>query len=154
MHDSVRDEEVAGQPEPPQEPLPSGLLNELSQLAQAVRKLFGAQLHLLAAELGLARTAVSWILVAGLAATVTGVGLGLTLLGLLGLLLAKWLGSWIEAFIVLAFLEAIFLLGAIVLFRRCMHWMSWPATRQEWRAIMHDTLQRAEQDTKAGTGKG
>ena len=154
MHDSVRDEEVAGQPEPPQGPPPSGLISELAQLAQAVRKLFGAQLHLLAAELGLARTAVSWILVAGLAATVTGVGLGLTLLGLLGLLLAKWLGSWIEAFIVLAFLEAIFLLGAIVLFRRCMHWMSLPATRQEWRAIMHDTLQRAEQDTKAGTGKG
>jgi ABC-type proline/glycine betaine transport system permease subunit len=154
MHDSVRDEEVAGQPEPPQGPPPSGLISELAQLAQAVRKLFGAQLHLLAAELGLARTAVSWILVAGLAATVTGVGLGLTLLGLLGLLLAKWLGSWIEAFIVLAFLEAIFLLGAIILFRRCMHWMSLPATRQEWRAIMHDTLQRAEQDTKAGTGKG
>ena len=154
MHDSVRDEEVAGQPEPPQRPPPSGLINELAELAQGVRKLFGAQLHLLAAELGLARTAVSWILVAGLAATVTGVGLGLTLLGLLGLVLAKWLGSWIEAFIVLAFLEALFLFGAIVLFRRCMHWMSLPATRQEWRAIMHDTLQRAEQDVEADKGKG
>jgi hypothetical protein len=154
MHDSVRDEEVAGQPEPPQGPPPSGLINELAELAQGVRKLFGAQLHLLAAELGLARTAVSWILVAGLAATVTGVGLGLTLLGLLGLVLAKLLGSWIEAFIVLAFLEALFLFGAIVLFRRCMHWMSLPATRQEWRAIMHDTLQRAEQDVEADKGKG
>ena len=154
MHDSVRDEQVAGQPEPPQGPPPSGLINELAQLAQAVRKLFGAQLHLLAAELGLARSAVSWILVAGLAATVMGVGLGLTLLGLLGLVLAKWLGSWILAFIVLAFVEAVFLFGTIVLFRRCMHWMSLPATRQEWRAIMRDTLQRAEQDVEAGKGKG
>jgi uncharacterized membrane protein YqjE len=154
MHDSVRDEEVAGQPEPPQEPLPSGLLNELSQLAHAVRKLFGAQLHLLAAELGLARSAVSWMLVAGLAATVTGVGLGLTLLGLLGLVLAKWLGSWILAFMVLAILEVLALCGAIFLFRRCMHWMSLPATRQEWSAIMHDTLQRAEQDVEASKGRG
>jgi hypothetical protein len=154
MHDSVREEEVAGQPEPPQGPPPSGLIHELAQLAQGVRKLFGAQLHLLAAELGLARAAVSWLLVAGLAATVTGVGLGLTLLGLLGLVLAKWLGSWILAFVVLAFLEVVFLVGAIVFFRRCMHWMSLPGTRQEWRAIMHDTLQRAEQDVEAGKGKG
>lgn len=154
MHDSVREEEVAGQSEPPPGPPPSGLISELAQLAQAVRKLFGAQLHLLAAELGLARAAVSWLLVAGLAATVTGVGLGLTLLGLLGLVLAKWLGSWILAFVVLAFLEVVFLVGAIVFFRRCMHWMSLPGTRQEWRAIMHDTLQRAEQDVEAGKGKG
>jgi hypothetical protein len=154
MHDSVREEEVAGQSEPPQGPPPSGLIHELAQLAQAVRKLFGAQLHLLAAELGLARSAVSWLLLAGLAATVTGVGLGLTLLGLLGLVLAKWLGSWILAFVVLAFLEVVFLFGAILFFRRCMHWMSLPATRQEWRAIMHDTLQRAEQDVEAGKGKG
>lgn len=154
MHDSVRDEEVAGQPEPPPGPPPSGLLNELTQLAQAVRHLFGAQLHLLAAELGLARSAVSWILAAGLAATITGVGFGLTVLGLLGLLLAKWLGSWILAFAVLALLEVLFLVGAIVLFRRCMHWMSLPATRQEWRAIMRDTVQRAEQDVEAGKGRG
>ena len=154
MHDSVRDEEVAGQPEPPQGPPPSGLISELAELAQAVRKLFGAQLHLLAAELGLARSAISWLLAAGLAATVTGVGLGLTLLGLLGLVLAKWLGSWILAFFVLAVLEALFLFGAILLFRRCMHWMSLPGTRQEWHAIVHDTLQRAEQDVKADKGRG
>jgi uncharacterized membrane protein YqjE len=154
MHDSVRDEEVAGQPEPPEGPPPSGLLDELSKLGHAVRKLFGAQLHLLAAELGLARSAVSWIFVAGLIATIAGVGLGLTLLGLLGLVLAKWLGSWILAFVVLAVLEALFLFGAILLFRRCMHWMSLPATRQEWRAIMRDTLQRAEQDVEASKGRG
>jgi hypothetical protein len=155
MHDSVRNEEVAGQPEPPQEGPPlSGLLGELNALAQGVRKLFGAQLNLLAAELGLARSAVSWILVAGLAATVAGVGLGLTLLGLIGLMLAKWLGSWIWAFVVLAVLEALFLIGAMLLFRRCMHWMSLPASRQEWRAIMRDTWQRAEQDVESGKGEG
>lgn len=149
MHDSVRDNEAAGQTEPPSGPA-GGLFNELGQLARAVRQLFGAQMHLLAAELGLARSAISWILAAGLVATVTGVGFGLTLLGLMGLLLAKWLHSWILAFVVLAVLEALLLLGAILLFRRCMHWMSLPATRQEWRAIMRDTVQKAEQDIHAG----
>jgi hypothetical protein len=149
MHDSVRDNEAAGQTEPPPGAA-GGLFNELGQLARAVRQLFGAQMHLLAAELGLARSAISWILAAGLVATVTGVGFGLTLLGLMGLLLAKWLHSWILAFVVLAVLEALLLLGAILLFRRCMHWMSLPATRQEWRAIMRDTVQKAEQDIHAG----
>jgi MFS family permease len=109
---------------------------------------------LLAAELGLARSAVSWLLGAGLAATVAGVGLGLTLLGLIGLLLAKWFHSWIWAFVGMAVLEVLALLGAIMLFRRCMHWMSLPATRQEWRAIMHDTMRRAEHDIEAGKGEG
>ena len=54
-------------------------------------------MHLLAAELGLARSAISWIFVAGLAATVAGVGLGLSLLAFTGLLLAKWFGSWFWA---------------------------------------------------------
>ncbi|MDE2317342.1 MAG: ABC transporter ATP-binding protein, partial [Xanthomonadaceae bacterium] len=51
------------------------MLDELNRLVHAVRRLFGAQLHLLAAELGLARSAVSWLLVAALAATVAGVAL-------------------------------------------------------------------------------
>jgi hypothetical protein len=152
MHDSVRDNEAAGQAEPPPGPVPAGLIDELGQVWRAVRQLFGAQLNLLAAELGLARAAVSWMLVAGLVTTVAGVGFGLTVLGLLGLLLAKWFNSWIVAFLVLALLEALFLVGAILLFRRCMHWMSLPATRQEWRAIMRDTLQKAEQDI--GSEKG
>jgi uncharacterized membrane protein YqjE len=153
MHDSVRDNPAAGQTEPPERPAPAGLIDELGQIWRAVRQLFGAQLHLLAAELGLARAAVSWMLVAGLVTTVAGVGLGLTVLGLIGLLLAKWLNSWILAFVVLAVLEALSLFGAILLFRRCMHWMSLPATRQEWRAIMRDTLQKAEQDIEAEKGE-
>lgn len=157
MHDSVRDNEAAEQPEPSDEAAASsGLLDDIGRLGRGVRKLFGAQLTLLAAELGLARSAVSWLLAAGLGATVAGVGLGLTLLGLIGLLLAKWFDSWIWAFVVLAVLEVAALLGAILLFRRCMHWMSLPGTRQEWRAIMSDTLRRAEQDIEAGkdAGKG
>ncbi|GAB2573427.1 ABC transporter ATP-binding protein [Dyella jejuensis] len=154
MHDAVRDNEAAGPSEPASHPKPGGVFDELGQLARAVRNLFGAQLHLLAAELGLARSAVSWMLAAGLAATIAGVGLGLTLLGLIGLLLAKWLHSWILAFAVLAALEALSLLGAIILFRRCMHWMSLPATRQEWRAIVRDTMRKAEQDVNRGEGEG
>lgn len=134
--------------EPPSDPAP-GLLAELGQLGRAVRKLFGAQMHLLAAELGLARSAVSWMLVAGLAATVAGVGLGLTLLGLIGVLLVAWFGSWIWSLLALMLLQALFLLGAILLFRRCMYWMSLPATRSEWSAMMHETLRKADQDVDA-----
>jgi uncharacterized membrane protein YqjE len=153
MHDSVRDNETAG-PSEPAGPPPRSLLVEIGTLARAVRDLFGAQLHLLAAELGLARAAIYWMLGAGLIATVMGVGLGLTVLGLVGLLLAKWLHSWIAAFAVLCVLEALLLFGAIVLFRRCMHWMSLPATRQEWRAMMRDTLQQAERGIEDGAPPG
>jgi hypothetical protein len=34
-------------------------------------------------------------------------------------------------------------LGAILFFRRCMHWMSLPATRNEWSAMMRETKARA-----------
>jgi len=149
MPETVRDDGSAAPPGPPPETATSGLLAELGQLAHAVRRLFGAQMHLLAAELGLARSAVSWMLLAGLAATVAGVGLGLTLLGLVGVVLAKWFGSWIWALLALALLQMVFLGGAIVLFRRCMHWMTLPATRGEWRAMMRETLRRAERKVEA-----
>lgn len=137
MHDKGESpREAAPDPAPPS----SGLLTEIGQLGRAVKHLFGAQMHLLAAELGLARSAVSWMLLAGLAATVAGVGFGLTMLGLLGLLLATWFGSWIWALLVLALLQVAFLFVSILLFRRCMHWMSLPATRSEWSAMMRDTV--------------
>ncbi|TAL89340.1 MAG: ABC transporter ATP-binding protein [Rhodanobacter sp.] len=125
-------------------PSSSGLLQEIGQLGRAVKRLFGAQMELLAAELGLARSAISWMLLAGLTATVAGVGFGLTVLSLVGVLLVKWLGSWVWALLVLAVLQLLFLLGAIALFRRCMHWMSLPATRGEWSAIMRDAEHKAE----------
>jgi hypothetical protein len=127
-------------------PLSSGLLAELGQLGRAVKHLFGAQMHLLAAELGLARSAVSWMLLAGLATTVAGVGLGLSVLAFVGLLLAKWFGSWVLALLGLCVLQLLFLLGAILLFRRCMHWMSFPVTRSEWSGMMRDTMSKAREE--------
>jgi len=144
MHDEGESPHEATAPDAA--PSSSGLLTEIGQLGRAVKRLFGAQLHLLAAELGLARSAVSWMLMAALAATVAGVGLGLTVLGLLGVLLAAWFGSWIWALLVLAVLQLLFLFGAILLFRRCMHWISMPVTRSEWSAMMRDTLHKAETD--------
>ena len=134
-------------------PSSSGLLTEIGQFGRAVKRLFGAQLHLLAAELGLARSAVSWMLMAALAATVAGVGLGLTVLGLLGMLLAAWMGSWIWALLMLALVQVLFLFGAILLFRRGMHWMSMPVTRSEWSAMMRDTLRKAEAEVEQGTAR-
>ena len=125
-------------------PSSSGLFDEIARLGAALKRLFGAQKDLLAAELGLARSAVSWLLVAGLAATVAGVGFGLTVLGLLGVLLAKWLGSWVWALLLLALLQLLFLFGAVLLFRRCMHWMSLPVTRGQWGAMMRAGVRRIE----------
>ncbi|TAL82671.1 MAG: ABC transporter ATP-binding protein [Rhodanobacter sp.] len=125
-------------------PSSSGLLVEIGQFGRAFKQLFGAQLTLLAAELGLARSAVSWMLLAALAATVAGVGLGLSALALLGFLLAKWFGSWLWALLGLCLLQLLFLLGAIVLFRRCMHWISLPATRGEWGGMMRDILRTSD----------
>ncbi|MGP1667805.1 MAG: ABC transporter ATP-binding protein, partial [Rhodanobacter sp.] len=129
----------------------SGLLTDIAEFGRALGRLFGAQGHLLAAELGLARSAISWLLLAALAATVAGVGLGLSALALVGLVLAKWFGSWLWAMVVLCVLQLAFLLGAIVLFRRCMHWMSLPVTRGEWGAMVRDTLHRAERKVDTAT---
>nr|WP_266160620.1 ABC transporter ATP-binding protein [Dyella silvatica] len=128
------------------------MLDEFGRLGQAFKQLFGAQLSLLRAELGLARRAISWMLVAALAATVAGVGLGLTLLGLIGVLLAKWFGSWVGALAVLALLQLLFLLVAVMLFRRCMHWLSLPVTRSEWGSTMRD-IQRKSSYKAAETSR-
>jgi uncharacterized membrane protein YqjE len=143
MDQTGRDDAPASPDEPPAA-TPPGLLEDIGRLGRAFHQLFGAQLRLLAAELGLARTAVHWLLLAGLVAMVAGVGLSLTLLGLIGLLLAQWFDSWTWALGVLALVELGVLVGAIVLFRRFMHWMTLPATRNEWNAMMRDTLHRPE----------
>jgi hypothetical protein len=131
---------------------PSGVLAELGQLGHAIKELFGAQLELLSAEVGLARSALSWMLLAGLAATVAGVGLGLTLLALVGVLLAKWFASWVWALVALAVLQLLFMLAAILFFRRCMHWMSLPGTRSEWGAMMRDTRARTRRRREGEDG--
>ncbi|KLD65138.1 ABC transporter ATP-binding protein [Dyella japonica] len=134
------DAPVAPDETPP--PAPPGLLDDIGRLGRAFQRLFGAQLKLLSAELGLARSAVHWLLIAGLVATVAAVGMGLTLLGLIGWLLAQWFGSWAWALAALSLVELLFLAGAMLLFRRCMHWMTLPATRGEWSAMMRETLRR------------
>jgi uncharacterized membrane protein YqjE len=151
MHDQPSEASRAASPEASP---PSGLLNEIGQFGRAFKALFGAQLHLLGAELGLAREAISWLLVAGLGATVAGVGLALSLLAFLGVLLAKWFGSWLFALAALCVLQVLFLIGAIVLFRRCMHWMSLPATRDQWGAMMDDTLRRVGHPADAADSSG
>jgi len=143
MDQTGRDDAPASPDETPP-PAPPGLLDDIGRLGRAFRTLFGAQLKLLAAELGLARSAVHWLLVAGLVATVAAVGFGLTLLVLIGWLLAQWFGSWTWALLVLAVVELAFLGGALVLFRRCMHWMTLPATRSEWNAMMREALRRPD----------
>jgi hypothetical protein len=152
MHNQAEPPREAAAPDPA--PLSSGLLTEIGQLGRAVKHLFGAQMHLLAAELGLARSAISWIFIAGLAATVAGVGLGLSMLAFTGLLLAKWFGSWFWALLTLCLLQLVFLLASALLFRRCMHWMSLPATRGEWSAMMHDTLSKAEREVEREQANG
>jgi hypothetical protein len=152
MHDEGESPRAAAAPDPA--PSSSGLLAEVGQLARAVKRLFGAQMQLLAAGLGLARSAISWLLLGALAATVAGVALGLTLLGLIGVLLAAWFGSWVWALRALALLQLLFLLGALALFRRCMHWMSLPVTRGEWSAMMRETLHKAEAGSTAGQDNG
>ena len=140
---------AAPNPAPPLSGPPAGLLDELAQLVRAVRQLFGAQLQLLAAELGLARSAVSWMLLAGLGATVAGVGFGLSVLACIGLLLAKWFGSWLLALLALCVLQLLFLFGSILLFRRCMHWLSLPVTRTDWGATMRETVHAAARRVEA-----
>ena len=147
MHNQAEPSHEAAAPDPA--PSSSGLLTEIGQLGRAVKHLFGAQLHLLAAELGLARSAISWMFLAGLAATVAGVGLGLSMLAFTGLLLAKWFGSWMWALLALCVLQILFLIGSLLLFRRCMHWMSMPVTRSEWSAMMQDTVRKAEHQAEA-----
>lgn len=120
---------------------------ELSELGHAFRQLLGAQWALLLAELGLARSAVWWLLMAGLAAMVAGVGFGLTVLALVGVALAKWWGSWLLALLALAVLQLLFLLVAIVLFRRCLHWLSLPRSREHGARLLRDSL-RAGRPTR------
>ena len=91
-----------------------------------------------------ARPSPPGLLIAGLVATVAAVGLGFTLLGLIGWLLAQWFGSWAWALAALAVVEVAFVVGAMLLFRRCMHWMTLPATRGEWNAMMREALHRPD----------
>ncbi|HET7359177.1 MAG TPA: ABC transporter ATP-binding protein [Rhodanobacteraceae bacterium] len=126
-------DDVEGDPAPPR------WFDELRSAAAAVRELLAAQWDLLGAELRLARAAAMTALLAALAATVFAVALGLTVLALLGWALAHWFGSWAWALFALAVLQALGVIGAIVLFRKCLHWLSLPVSRAQWRALVRES---------------
>lgn len=141
MDETPRGEPAAGDaPDPAAE---SRLLDELSRLGRAIRHLFGAHWRLFVAELALARGAVSLLMALALVATIVGVGLGLTVLALIGVALAKWFGSWLWALAALAALQGVALLLAIMAFRRALHWLTLPATRGEFGAMMRATASEA-----------
>lgn len=125
-----------------QAPEPPRWVDEVRMATVAVRELLAAQWQLFGAELRLARAAAMTALVAALAATVFGVALGLTLLALLGWLLAQWFGSWAWALLALALLQVLGVAGAIILFRRCLHWLSLPASRAQWRSLVRESTTR------------
>ncbi len=129
MHDTDDAPRAAGARRP-------RLLADARDFGRALRERFGAQLGLLRAEWALARSALAWLLVAGLIATVVGVTLTLTALALLALALATWWGSWLWALLALALVQLVVLGVAIVLFRRCMHWLSLPLTREEGARLL------------------
>ncbi|HEU4670246.1 MAG TPA: ABC transporter ATP-binding protein [Dyella sp.] len=148
------DETPRGEPAaetPPDPATQSRLLDELGRLVHAVRHLFGAQWRLFLAELSLARGAVSLLLALGLVATVAGVGLGLTVLALIGVALARWFHSWPWALVVLVLLQGAVLAGAVVLFRRALRWLSLPATRGEFGAMMRSAAAKAREADAAAS---
>lgn len=114
-------------------------LEDIGEAACAMRELAQAQWQLLGAELRLARSAAWTLLTVMVCTVVFGVALGLTLLALLGIGLAHWLGSWVWALLVLAGLLAVGLGATILLFRRCLHWLSLPGTRAQWHAFAHQS---------------
>ena len=128
------------------DPAPAAAVDDLLQFAGAARALLGAHRRLLRAELGLARSAVTWLLLAALVAVALAVAFGLTVLGLLGVLLAGWWHSWPLALAALAAVQLLLLILAIAAFRRCLHWLSLPASRAAWRALQH-TPQAGTEET-------
>jgi uncharacterized membrane protein YqjE len=108
-----------------------GWIDDLRRLGRGLKHLFGAQLSLAAAEIGLARSGIVMMLFMGLAAITFAVGLGFTLLALAGWGLAQWFGSWAWALAALAGLQVILLVLAIMVFRHGMRWLTLPATRAE-----------------------
>lgn len=109
---------------------------ELAHLVGSARALLGAHGRLLGAELALARRALTGLLASTLVAIALAVALGLTVLGLLGVLLADWLHSWPLALALLALLQALLLAAAIAAFRHCLHWLSLPASRKAWAGLL------------------
>ncbi len=130
-----------------------GVTRDFAQFGRALKEVFAAQLPLLAAELGLAKSAVVWVLVSGLMVVILGVGAATSLLALAGVALAKWFGSWLWALGALAVLQLLLMVLAVVVIRRCMRWMSLPQTRGQWRSIFNDAKLRMQRDSAAAKAR-
>lgn len=125
-------------------------VDDVRRLGAGLKNLFGAQLSLLVAEIGLARSGIVMMLFMGLAAIVFAVALGFTLLALAGWGLAQWFGSWAWALTALAGIQLILLIGAILVFRRGMHWLTLPATRAEIATLAKDAAKQGKAEGEAG----
>lgn len=125
-------------------------VGDVRRLGVGLKNLFGAQLKLLFAELGLARSGIVMMLFMGLAAIVFAVALGFTLLALAGWGLAQWFGSWAWALTALAGIQLILLVVAILIFRRGMHWLTLPATRAEIATLAKEAAKQGKAEGEAG----
>ena len=119
-------------------------LDDVRKLGLGLKSLFAAQLRLIGAELGLARSGITMMLFMGLAAIVFAVALGFTLLALAGWGLAQWFGSWAWALTALAGLQLILLVVAILVFRRAMHWLTLPASRAELASLAREAARQGK----------
>lgn len=118
--------------------------DDVRKLGLGLKSLFSAQLRLIVAELGLARSGITLMLFMGLAAIVFAVALGFTLLALAGWGLAQWFGSWAWALTALAGLQLVLLVVAILVFRRAMHWLTLPASRAELASLAREAAKQGK----------
>jgi uncharacterized membrane protein YqjE len=123
-------------------------VDDVRKLGAGLKKLFGAQLKLIGAEIGLARSGIVMMLFMGLAAIVFAVALGFTLLALAGWGLAQWFGSWAWALGVLACVQLVFLVVAMRIFRRGLHWLTLPATRAEIATLAKDAAKQGKAESE------
>jgi uncharacterized membrane protein YqjE len=144
----MSDQATAGVPPPEDPPIPPepSWTAELGKLAQGIRLVVGSHFKLLGAEVRLAKSGVVMMLFMALAATTFAVALGFTLLALVGWALAQWFGSWAWALGALAMIQLLLLLGAIIVFKRCMAWLGMPVTRAEVRALVHEATERGRRE--------
>lgn len=126
--------------------------DDIRRLGVGLKNLFSAQIALAGAEFGLARSGIVMMLFMGLAAIVFAVALGLTLLALAGWGLAQWFGSWAWALTALAGVQLVLLIVAILVFRRAMHWLSLPGTRNELALLAKEALKQGKAEGEAKVG--
>lgn len=124
-------------------------IDDVRRLGAGLKNLFSAQLALAGAEFSLARSGIVMMLFMGLAAIVFAVALGLTLLALAGWGLAQWFGSWAWALTALAGLQLVLLIVAILVFRRGMHWLSLPGTRNELALLAREAVKQGKAEGEA-----